>query len=208
MPPNTQQSRRHKAARLGEIAQAALEEFSLHGFAEARLDQVAKRAGISKGTIYLYYASKEALFIAVIRTYLSPVLEQIEIAVQQAEGSVEDKLHRMLTAFYQQVAGNPERRHIIRLIICEGPKFPELLTMYYDEIVSRGIRFIRALLANSQQQSRLSAQPVSDFPQLIIGPIILAALWKILFDTRETLDLDALVEAHLKVLLDGIRLSP
>ena len=117
------------AARREAILAAALDEFSLRGFEAARLDDVAKRAGVAKGTIYLYFRDKESLFQELIRTMLTPVVGSIE-----AMGSLDMPLRALaerLADFFVREVYETRRRDVIRLMMAEGPRFPNLAEFYY-----------------------------------------------------------------------------
>src|SRR5258708_22022992 len=123
-----------RAERRQAILAAALQEFSARGFAAARLDDVAVAAGIAKGTIYLYFQDKETLFQELIRSQMSPVVGTLELALGldlPARVAAERAIELFLREIY-----DTERKNIIRLIITEGPRFPQLAQFYYRELVS------------------------------------------------------------------------
>src|ERR1700760_1982051 len=132
------------AERRQAIVDAALDEFIARGFTATRLDDVAKRAGVAKGTIYLHFKDKEALFEELIRTAIVPVVERITTPPPM-NGSVRDALEGFARMFIQEVAGT-RRADIIRLIISEGPRFPAVADFYYREVISRGMAAMRALI--------------------------------------------------------------
>src|SRR6202011_1679608 len=124
------------------ILAAALDEFSARGFAAARLDDVAVAAGIAKGTIYLYFRDKEALFQELIRSEMSPVFATLETALA-VDLPVRAVAERAVELFVREIYGT-SRRDVIRLIISEGPRFPQLADFYYREVLSRIIAAVRA----------------------------------------------------------------
>src|SRR5258708_16067661 len=154
-----------RAARRQAILTAALQEFSARGFAAARLDDVALAAGIAKGTIYLYFRDKEALFQDLIRSEMSPVVGTLEFALGldlPARAAAEQAIDLFVREIY-----NTQRKNIIRLIISEGPRFPHLAEFYYREVVSRGIAAVRALLARAVERRGLPSGAGINFPQLL-----------------------------------------
>jgi AcrR family transcriptional regulator len=186
------------AARREAILAAALDEFSARGFAAARLDDVARRAGVAKGTIYLYFRDKEALFQDLVRSVLSPLIARFETTVETdvpvrviAEGIVE--------LFVREVYGT-RRKDIIRLIITEGPRFPKLAEFYYREVLSRVIAALRSLLRRAVERGEVGADALMRFPQLLVAPGLVAIIWSGLFDRFEPLDVEALMRAHLDLL--------
>ena len=187
-----------RAERRQVILAAALREFSARGFAAARLDDVAEAAGIAKGTIYLYFRDKEALFQDLIRSEMSPVVGTLEFALGldlPARAAAEQAIDLFVREIY-----NTERKNIIRLIISEGPRFPHLAEFYYREVVSRGIAAVRALLARALERGELRSDAVIRFPQLLVAPGIVAIIWQGLFEAHEPLDVPALMRAHLDLL--------
>src|SRR5437773_2032965 len=125
------------AARREAILAAALDEFATRGFAAARLDDVARRAGVAKGTIYLHFSDKEALFQELIRSVLSPFIARLE-AVADVDLPARAIAEQIVALFLREVYAT-RRRDIIRLVITEGPRFPQLAEFYHREVLSRVI---------------------------------------------------------------------
>ena len=136
---------RRKEHRPGELLDAALEVFVARGYAAARLDDVAARAGVSKGTLYLYYAGKEDLFKAVVRVNIVPVIEQFRQRIEQATGSNEELLTNVLTDWWHCFS-QPHIGGIIKLIIAEASNFPEIARFFHEEVASIGHGVIRQLI--------------------------------------------------------------
>src|SRR6059036_4112917 len=131
--------RRRKDARPEEIISAALEVFADRGFAATKLEDVARRAGVTKGTIYLYFANKEALFKALIRETIVQVIAQGEALAQSFTGSARELLERLVREYWRLV-GETSLAGIPKLMMAEAATFPELTRFYYDEVVARGHR--------------------------------------------------------------------
>jgi AcrR family transcriptional regulator len=187
-----------RAERRQAILAAALTEFSARGFAAARLDDVAVAAGIAKGTIYLYFRDKEALFQELIRSEMSPVVATLETALA-VDLPVRAVAERAVELFVREIYGT-SRRDIIRLIISEGPRFPKLADFYYREVLSRIIAAVRALLARALARGELRSDAIIRFPQLLGAPGIVAIIWSGLFERHDPLDVRALMRAHLDLL--------
>jgi AcrR family transcriptional regulator len=187
-----------RAERRQAILAAALQEFSARGFAAARLDDVAVAAGIAKGTIYLYFRDKEALFQDLIRSEMSPVVATFETALA-VDLPVRAVAERAVELFVREIYGT-SRKDIIRLIISEGPRFPQLADFYYREVLSRIIAAVRALLARALARGELRSDALIRFPQLLAAPGILAIVWSGLFERHDPLDVRALMRAHLDLL--------
>lgn len=187
-----------RAQRRAAILAAALQEFSARGFEAARLDDVAERAGIAKGTIYLYFEDKEALFQELIRSEMGPVVGTLEVALGL---DIPPRLaaERAIELFLREIYAT-ERKNIIRLIISEGPRFPHLAEFYYREVVARGVAAVRALLTRAFERGELRNDAIIRFPQLLVAPGIIAIIWKGLFEPHAPLDVPAMMRAHLDLL--------
>jgi len=180
------------------ILAAALDEFSARGFAAARLDDVARRAGVAKGTIYLYFRDKEALFQELVRSVISPLIARFETTVE-IDLPARVVAERVVELFVREVYGT-RRKDVIRLIITEGPRFPKLAEFYYREVISRVIAAVRALLRRAVERGEVAADALMRFPQLLVAPGLVAIIWSGLFDRFEPLDVAALMRTHLDLL--------
>jgi AcrR family transcriptional regulator len=187
-----------RAKRRQAILAAALREFSARGFASARLDDVAVAAGIAKGTIYLYFRDKEALFQDLIRSEMSPVVASLETALA-VDLPVRAVAEQAVALFVREIYGT-SRKDIIRLIISEGPRFPQLADFYYREVLSRIIAAVRALLARALERGELRSDAIIRFPQLLGAPGIVAIIWSGLFERHDPIDVQGLMRAHLDLL--------
>ena len=139
-PPSNRAER--TAERREAIIEAALDEFISRGFTATRIDDVARRAGVAKGTIYLHFKDKESMFEELIRTALVPLIGRLH-APPPSGGSVRDAVEAFARTFIQEVAAT-RRGDIVRLIVAEGPRFPSIADFYYREVVSRGLAGMRA----------------------------------------------------------------
>jgi AcrR family transcriptional regulator len=187
-----------RAERRAAILAAALQEFSARGFAAARLDDVAERAGIAKGTIYLYFQDKETLFQELIRSEMSPVVGTLEVALG-LDIPARVAAERAIELFLREIYGT-ERKNIIRLIISEGPRFPQPAEFYHREVVARGMAAVRTLLKRACERGELHNDAIIRFPQLLVAPGIVAIIWKGLFEPHAPLDVSAMMHAHLDLL--------
>lgn len=188
------------AARKEAILTAALEEFSASGFAAARLEDVAKRAGVAKGTIYLYFADKEALFQDLARSMLSPLVGHIE-TFATADVPFRVLIDNMVDVMVREVLNTP-RKDIIRLIISEGVRFPTLAEFYHREVLSRVIVALRQVLRRAVDRGELRHKALIEFPQLLAAPMLVAIIWNSLFGVLSPLDARAMLKAHIDILLD------
>src|SRR6187399_3044058 len=187
-----------RKARSGErreaILAAALDEFSSRGFEAARLEDVARRAGVAKGTIYLYFRDKENLFQELIRAMLTPLVGTIE-AMGQADVPLPVLADRIVDLFVSQVY-DTRRKDVVRLMISEGRRFPKLAEFYYREVLSRIIAAVRALLQRAAARGEVP-EGLADFPQIIAAPGLVAIVWNGLFERFEPLDVRKMMKTHL-----------
>ncbi len=182
------------------ILDAALDEFAARGFADTRLDDVAQRAGVAKGTIYLYFRDKENLFQDLVRTRLSPLIGTIEAAALR-DLPIRALAELIITTFVEEIYGT-RRKDVIRLIISEGTRFPELAKFYYREVIGRVLPVLKQRLRLAVERGELGKDALARFPQLLVAPALMAILWNGLFGRFEPLDVDALMRAHLELLFD------
>jgi AcrR family transcriptional regulator len=194
------------ASKRAVILSAALDEFSQKGFADARLDDVAKRADVAKGTIYLYFKDKEALFQELLRAEISPVIAMLETVLAggnsaAAKVPLRELAFRVADLFVDQVVGT-HRKDIVRLILTEGPRFPKLAEFYYREVISRGLNAFRARARRAVDEGELKSEALVRFPHLIVAPAMIAIMWKSMFEKYEPLDVRALMRAQIESLFD------
>ena len=190
--------RARSAARREAILSAALEEFSACGFEATRLDDVAKRAGVAKGTIYLYFRDKESLFQELIRAMLTPLVGTIEAmgAVDLPVGVLAD---RIVDLFVREVF-ETRRKDVIRLMISEGRRFPKLAEFYYREVLSRIIASMREVLRRAAARGEVP-EGLAEFPQIIAAPGLVAIIWSGLFERFEPLDVRKMMKTYIDLLL-------
>jgi AcrR family transcriptional regulator len=192
----------NRAARAAErraaIIEAALEEFIARGFAATRLDDIAKRAGVAKGTIYLHFKDKETMFEELVRIVIVPVVERLN-ALPPPTGSVRDLVEAFATNFLKEVA-NTRRGDLVRLIMAEGPRFPAVADFYYREVVSRGIAGMRALIELGIARGEIHEKNLARFPQILVAPALIAVIWQSLFARHAPLDAQEMLRVHLNLI--------
>jgi AcrR family transcriptional regulator len=200
--------RRRKDARPAEILSAALASFAERGFAATRLDDVAARAGVTKGTLYLYFRSKEDLFKAVVRQELVPNIERAEAMIANSAAPSAVLLEQLIRLF-AGVMQSPLSA-IPKLVLTEASNFPDLARFYLDEVVERGKGLLRGLLERGIQAGEFRPIDTESTVMCIIAPLLLAALWRHSFERHSgsPLDIDALCRAHLDLLRHGLAAKP
>jgi AcrR family transcriptional regulator len=195
--PRSEVRQARSAARREAILAAALDEFAASGFEAARLDDVAKRAGVAKGTIYLYFRDKESLFQELVRAMLTPLVGTIE-ALGAAEVPIAVLSEQIVELFVREVY-ETRRKDVIRLMITEGRRFPKLAEFYYREVLSRIIAAVRALLRRAAARGEVP-EALAEFPQIIAAPGLVAIIWAGLFERYEPLDVRKMMKTHVELL--------
>src|ERR1700744_4836559 len=193
------------AERRAAIVDAAMEEFVARGFAATRLDDIARRAGVAKGPIYLHCKDKESMFEELIRTAIVPLVGTLT-GPPPAGASIRDALEGFAKVFIQEIAST-RRGDIVRLIIAEGPRFPAIADFYYREVISRGLVGMRALIEIAVARGEIRSTGLSRFPQLMVAPAIVAVVWKTLFEKHAPLDALEMFRVHLDLIF-GERRAP
>jgi AcrR family transcriptional regulator len=196
-PPRRKRAEKSQARREAILA-AALDEFTERGFALTRMEDVARRAGVGKGTIYLHFKDKEALFQQLVTTMLGPIVAQLRKLPDEDE-PVRFVLERLFTVFAKDIYGT-KRREVLRLVMTEGPRFPPLAEFYYRQVVEPAIAMVRGLLDRACARGELRQERLADFPQLVVAPALVAVIWSGLFDRFAPLDMAGLMRAHLDLL--------
>jgi AcrR family transcriptional regulator len=197
--PNQPKYQRRKEDRPQEIADAAFKMFAEKGYAATRIDDVAKRAGVSKGLTYLYYKTKEDLFKAVVRNVVVRRVDSLIGNVESTELSSEEFLRGPLLEFMKKVPGSPIAI-VIRLLISEGPRHPDLVNYYYENVVARGLGAIRQFVARGVERGEFRREALDHQPHLFLAPMMLSMIWRLVF-TDKPLDTDQLMESQVELLL-------
>lgn len=189
-------------ARREAILSAALDEFAARGFAATRLDDIARRAGVAKGTIYLHFRDKEDLFQELIRSALSPLVMILE-AAPSADLPLRVLAEQLLQIFVREVYGT-RRKDVVRLVLAEGRRFPKVAEFYHREVVGRAMAAVRSLARGAVARGEIRSAALVDFPQLLVAPALVAILWEGLFDRFEPLDAEGLMRAHFDLLFAAL----
>lgn len=198
---------RRKEARPAELTAAALELFVEKGFAGTRLEDVAARAGVSKGTLYLYFDSKEALFKAVIQEGIVPLLEEGAGLVDSFEGSAADLLHTLLGAWWRAI-GSTHLAGIPKLMISEARNFPELAIYYHDAVITRARDLMRRTLQRGIASGEFRAVDVETAIDVTFAPALMMLIWRYSLGAccGTAHEPQAYLRTHLDLALNGLAL--
>jgi AcrR family transcriptional regulator len=196
---------RRKDARPQELLAAALDLFVERGFASTRLEDVAKRAGVSKGTLYLYFENKEDLFKAVVRNSIVPAIGEAEMSIAGFEGHSAELLRKLIHSWWQRI-GATKASGIVKLVMAEAGNFPELGQFYQDEVVARGTSVFRRVLERAIERGEFRPVDVSQMTQVLVAPMLMLITWKhsVAPCERSELDPSAFLDTFLDVALNGL----
>ena len=209
MPVTKTRWKRRKEARPQELTAAALELFVEKGFAATRLDEIAARAGVSKGTLYLYFDSKEDLFKAVIREGLLPLLAEGEELMASMPGPASE-LFRAIVLRWWEIVGEGPIGGIPKLIFAEARNFPEIARFYADEVIERGKRLFVAVFRRGIDSGEFRPFDPQALVHIVISPLIMRVIWKHSLDCCgvTNVPLDDYLREYLELTLRGLRRDP
>lgn len=197
---------RRKAERPAEILDAAFEEFVKNGYAATRLEDVAARAGVTKGTIYFYFDTKERVFDEMVRHTSQALFPELESYAEKLEGSYASRLRALMIFSYRRIAEDRASRETLRFLIAEGARFPDLIDRNYEEFVRPVIdqfqKLIEAGVAAGEFRSSLPASELTE--KIVVSPALLMSLWSLLYGNRKTIDVAAFTDASFDVLMRGL----
>jgi AcrR family transcriptional regulator len=206
LPDSQARRSRRKEARPGELLSAALDLFVEKGFAATRVEEVAQRAGVSKGTIFLYFPSKEELFKAVVRENISGRFAEWSDEIDRFEGSAHDMLHHCLFNWWERI-GSTQASGIPKLIMSEAQNFPELASFYQQEVMQPGKTLIERILRRGVARGEFRPMDFTYGAYLVLAPMLFLALWKHSLgpccSDHAQLDPHKYLEAQLDMLIHG-----
>lgn len=185
--------------RRADILAAALDVFAEQGYAAARLDDVAAKAGVAKGTLYLHFESKQDLFEKLVSGQAGPLLSQLGGLVEHAQGPTVELVAALQAIFVREVLGT-RRKDIVRLVISEGPRFPAIAQFWHREVVSKGLAVLSLVARRAQSRGEIAGDDLERFPHLFMAPLLMALIWDGLFQPFAPLDVPGLLAAHRQVL--------
>jgi AcrR family transcriptional regulator len=206
--PTARPPRRRKAARPAELVEAAIEEFAEKGFAAARLEDVARRAGAGKGTAYLYFPNKEALFKAAIREVVVTRIAMGEQDVAAWQGSTAELLRHVFELWAELIRSG--RGGLLKLIVAESGNFPELAAWYQEEVAERGQRLLRAMLERGVNSGEFRPHDVEAMAAVICAPMAFRAIWSHSLGCHEAHPVsdERFYATYFNLMLAGLRAAP
>jgi AcrR family transcriptional regulator len=198
--------KRRKEARPSELLEAALCLFVEKGFAATRLEDVAARAGVSKGTLYLYYENKDALFKAVIQEGIIPVIAENEAIAARHSGCSFDLLELLLENWWTKI-GQTAFAGIPKLMVAEARNFPELASFYYENVISRGRALVGSALRRGMESGEFRSMDVETTVDVVIAPILMLLIWRYSMSCCQGSESDPqmYLRIHMDLLRQGLR---
>lgn len=195
---------RRAEARPDEILHAALAEFTERGFDAARMEDIAKRAGISKGGIYLYFPSKEALLKALIEARIAPIAHQAAALARDGDGDPMQAL-RMLARLAAERLRDPGLIAVPRLVIGLSGRFPEFADFYRSHVVAHARGALEHLVTRAIALGQIRKVDVGAVVRAFIGPLFFEAMWTHVLRGETALgDPEKLIESQFDILLNGL----
>ena len=202
---------RRKESRPSELLEAALEIFVERGYAAARLEDVAARAGVSKGTLYLYYANKEELFKAVVRTSIAPLIAQTRQVIESSSQDSASLLGEFLRIWWTRYGGT-RLAGITKLVVGESGNFPEMARFYNEEVVSGNQELITFILKRGMSRGEFRRLDVDAVAHSVMAPLVLKSIWANSIEPCcggvATMDPDTFIAHHLDMVLRSLRAAP
>ena len=208
-PAAAPRRQRRKEARPGEILEAALTEFVERGYAATRLDDIARRAGLTKAGMYLYFENKDQLFKAVVREHLQPIFADQVQMVETHEGSMRELLERVIRARWKYVVDSP-LSGLVKMLMAEANAFPDLARHYHDEVIAPSQALIAGIVRKGSEQGEFRSDlDPAIVARLAVAPIVLAAMWNHSFHKveRQSCEPVAYLDASLQLLFHGLALT-
>jgi AcrR family transcriptional regulator len=200
---------RRKDARPHELLAAALSLFVERGYATTRLEDVASKAGVSKGTLYLYFDNKEDLFKAVIREHLSPVLNDAQSMIDTYNGPTEQLFREFVLGWWQRVGDTP-LSGITKLMMSEAGNFPEVARFYHDEVIERSHHLLLGLLQRGVARGEFAPLDLQHAHMVIVSPMLTLMLWKHSFGLCciDTVAPREYLESYIQLITRGLLTRP
>jgi AcrR family transcriptional regulator len=197
--------RRRKQERPGDIVAAALALFAEKGFAGAPLDEIAARAGVSKGTLYLYFETKQDLFRAVVQEVVVPNVETIRTVLLGADRGFAETLRTFLPRFAAIVTAVPVGA-VAKMVIGESRNFPELAKVWHDEVILKAVGLLGELIERAQARGDVRSGDPRIHAFSIMGPMMIGVLWRETFTPvgGAVIDLEAIARQHCETILAGL----
>ncbi|MGO7588122.1 TetR/AcrR family transcriptional regulator [Rhizobium leguminosarum] len=192
-----------KARRPHEILEAAFEEFAAKGYAATRVEDVATRLRITKGTVYLYFPTKDVLFQEMFR-HASTSPADLSTAIGSLRGSCADRIRDLLLIAYENTANDRKTRELLRLSVAEGTRLPEMVDCRHELFIAPTLAALTALVDEGVESGELRHDTAADTPDVLASSIFQVAVWHLMLADRKPIDGRALMKAHINLVMNGL----
>jgi AcrR family transcriptional regulator len=192
-----------KARRPYEILEAAFEEFAAKGYAATRVEDVATRMGITKGTVYLYFPTKDVLFREMFR-HASTSSADLSTAMGSLRGSCAERIRDLLLIAYENIANDRKTRELLRLFVAERTRFPEMVDYARGQFIASTLAVLTALVEEGVKSGEFRQDAAVDTPDVLASSIVHIAFWRLMLADRKPIDGKALAEAHIDLVMNGL----
>jgi AcrR family transcriptional regulator len=196
-----------KAERPLEILDAAFEEFVANGYVATRVEDIAARVGVTKGTIYFYFETKEQLFDEMLR-HISVPFTDVKDLMPTLTGPYSERIKAFIRIVYERITTNRNTRELLRFVISEGSRFPQVVDRHYEEAIAPMFDAARVLFEEGVAAGELRSSPLLKLPEIAISPALLLSVWYMLFADRKPRDVEAFIDTHVDLILNGMLPRP
>ncbi len=193
-----------KVLRPLQILDAAFEEFTKKGFTATRVEDIAERVGVTKGTVYVYFETKEALFEAMIEHISTPFKQAFHAYRSKSEDPALE-LEAFLGFLFEHLVDDRKMRELFRFVVAEGPKFPEMIDRHHEECMEPIFARINSILQDGIVREKFRTMPV-ELAKVVVSPVAGMLVFRLIFDDRKTIDRKAVLATHLELILRGLLL--
>ena len=195
-----------KALRPTQILEAAFEEFVEHGYTAARVEDIAERIGVTKGTVYVYFPTKEEIFAAMIRHIAAP-LENFVSNLGDLQGSSSERLKALVLRLYESLLSERRLRQLLRFVISEGTRFPQVIDTHHDELIEPLLMHIQTILDDGVKSGEFRSGPRAT-ARIIFAPVIAMGVETLIHGDRRETELPSFIEAHLDLVMGALAVCP
>lgn len=192
-----------KALRPAQILDAAFEEFVAKGFTATRVEDIAERIGVTKGTVYVYFPTKDDLFTAML-DHIAVSFGELLAEVKALKGSCQERLHALILLFYDHAVKERRTRELMRFVVSENTRFPQVFDMHYEQFIKPLLDQIQQVIDEGTATGEFRKGPAAN-AGVIASPIQAMIVQHLIFNGRQPIDLDTHIEGHLDLVMAALR---
>ncbi|WP_337266892.1 TetR/AcrR family transcriptional regulator [Oryzifoliimicrobium ureilyticus] len=192
-----------KAMRPRQILDAAFEAFSNNGFLATRVEDIAAKVGVTKGTVYVYYPTKEDLFEAVMQD-ISVSFVSLIPEIDKLTGTCSEKLGSLIQLLYDRVIDDQHASQLFRFLVSEGPRFPDMADRHHKMFVQPMVDRLQAIIDQGVASGEFRAGPSTKMAEVVGGPAMMMCFWRTVFQGRQHLDIKEFSQAHVDLVIHSL----